>query len=273
MKIFDAHVHIFPDRIGPAATAALGRESGITPTYDGTRSGLLASMRTAGISGALNCPIATKAEQVESINSWAVARHGWPVLSLGTVHPDHTGNRTELQRIAAKGLPGIKLHPEYQQFNLEDARLEPVWQLCSELGLVVMMHCGADIAFEPPFHSTPATIAKLLERFPQLLLIAAHFGSWNMWQDVEKNLIGKAVYFDMSFAFGLLEDAKLVELSRTHGISRILFGTDAPWRNQANDLQYFFQLGFSETEQHAILWDNAARLFDLEDLRRRRQQQ
>lgn len=221
-------------------------------------------MRAAGIAGALNCPIATKPEQVESINRWSTGQHRWPMLSLGTIHPDTPGPERVLAGVRAAGLPGIKLHPEYQSFHLDDPRLTPIWQACAELGLIVLMHCGADIAFDPPYHSTPASIAALLDQHPNLTLVAAHFGGWKMWDAVARDLVGRRFFMDVSFTDGYMSDSEVVALSRRHGVERVLFGSDAPWRDQAADLRAFERLGFTAAERRRILWDNAAALFGLD---------
>ncbi len=261
--VFDCHVHIFPDKIAEATVAALGKEADITPFYDGTREGLRKSMADAGIAIALNCPIATRPEQVGSINRWAATQNFSPIFSLGTTHPDCPNQAEILADIRDAGLRGIKLHPEYQQFMLGEARLDPVWKACEELGLTVLLHTGADIAFEPPFRSNPAAVRDLLRRYPRLTVIAAHFGSWDMWDAVERDLIGSPCYLDISFTLGMLPDDKMVELIRAHGISRVLFGTDAPWRSQKKDLEYFLRLPLAAAEQRLILWDNSARLFGI----------
>ncbi len=261
MRVFDAHVHIFPDRIAAPTVASMASRAGLVPTYDGTRDGLLACLRQAGIEGALNCPVATKVEQVASINEWSAAQNVWPVLSLGSIHPDCPDAMAILYGVRDAGLPGIKLHPEYQDFTLDDPRLGDVWRGCVELGLVVFMHCGGDLLYRPPFRSSPAAIRDLLDAYPGLRLVAAHFGSWKMWDEVDRELVGTDVFLDLSFVFGILPDEALVEMSRRHGVDKILFGTDAPWRDPVQELAYFLALPFTPDEQRRMLWENAARLF------------
>ena len=150
MPIFDAHVHIFPDKIAEQTVVELGKKADIPFHYNGTRDGLLKSMQTAGIQGALNCPIATTPAQVDSINRWSASQNQWPIVSLGTIHPDTPHPENVLEKITAMGLPGIKLHPEYQQFHLLDTRMKPIWAACEQLHLPVVLHCGADLGFSPP---------------------------------------------------------------------------------------------------------------------------
>ena len=57
-----------------------------------------------------------------------------------------------------------------------------------------------------------------------------------------------------------MPDARIVEMARRHGVERVVYGSDAPWRSQADDLRYFLSLPFTVEEQERILWRNAAGL-------------
>lgn len=262
MRLFDAHVHIFPDALAARAVATLAAKAGgITPVYDGSRAGLEACMRRAGIGGALNCPIATKADQVRSINDWAAAQNRWPVLCLGTIHPDFRDMEAELRRVRALGLRGIKLHPEYQEFYPDDPRLTPVWEICSDLALPVLFHAGGDIGFPPPYHCPPSQLRDLLARHPRLQIVAAHFGGWRMWEAAAEELFGLPVWLDLAFLFGELPPEQLVAWIRRHGAERVLFATDAPWHDPIADAAAFAALPLTAEEQRKIGWKNAADLF------------
>ena len=261
--VFDIHTHVFPDAIAARVVADLGQRAGLVPSYDGTLAAMLKSMAKAGITGALNCPVATRPEQVESVNRWAIAHHAWPVLSLGSIHPRYPALEAELERISQAGLPGIKLHPEYQDFYPDAPEMHRIWATCSKLKLLVLLHAGEDIDFPPPCHTPPSALRRLIEQYPELRLVLAHFGGWRLWQEVEEVLIGQPVYLDVSFTAGYLDRDKLVELIRRHGSRRVLFGTDAPWTDQSQELVAFRQLPLTADEQSRILWENAAGLLKL----------
>lgn len=263
MPVFDCHTHVFPDAVARAAVAAIGRAAGIVPDFDGTRDALLGRLREAGCDGALNCPIATKPEQVRSINNWAAAANEWPVLSLGTIHPDFPQPAAEIERIHSLGLLGLKLHPEYQTFTLDDPRLDPVWESCAGLGLPVLVHAGEDVGLPAPYRTTPAAFANLAERVPGLILIAAHLGGWRQWDEVETCLAKTPVYLDTSYVLGDLSDEQFLRIVRAHGSHRVLYGTDAPWQNPCTYLERFRALPLTDRERRWILWDNAAELFGL----------
>ena len=102
-----------------------------------------------------------------------------------------------------------------------------------------------------------------MRAWPGLILIAAHFGGFRLWNDVDRELLGLPVYLDISLTLGFLPDEQFVRMARQHGIDRVLFASDAPWQDPAVTLAALRRLPLTPAEQRAILWDNAARLFTL----------
>ncbi|MDR2849638.1 MAG: amidohydrolase family protein [Verrucomicrobiota bacterium] len=263
--IFDCHVHLYPDPLAAKAVDQLSRRFGNPPAFDGTVAGMVADLARSGIRGALNLPVATKPEQAESINAWAAAVNtgGGPVRSLATIHPDTPDIPAALAAVKAAGFKGIKLHPEYQLFTLDEPRAEPIWRTCADLGLFVFLHAGGERVFTPPFHTSPAALAGLLARHPRLTVVAAHLGGFQMWDEAEAELVGRPIFLDLSHTLGWMPEAQLVRMVNAHGAERILFGTDAPWQTPADVLAAFLALPFSRGQQRRILWENAAGLLGL----------
>lgn len=264
MPIFDCHTHVFPDAIAQAAVTAIGKAANLVPDYDGTRAGLIARLHDAGYDAALNCPVATRPEQVRSINDWAAGANEWPMLCMGSIHPDFPQPAAELERLHSLGLLGVKLHPEYQRFTLDDPRMEPVWDTCAGLGLPILVHAGEDVGLPAPYRTTPRAFAELVARVPGLTVIAAHLGGYRQWDEVEACLAGTPVYLDTAYSLGDLPDEQFVRIVRAHGVHRVLYGTDAPWQNQRAYLDRFTALPFTDRERRWMLWDNAAELFGLQ---------
>ena len=262
--VFDFHVHLYPDHLAGKAVGALARRFGNPPAFDGTVGGMTADLAESGICGALNLPVATKADQVDSINAWAAANNRGPVFSLATVHPDSPDIPRVLAGAQAAGFKGVKLHPEYQDFTLDDPRVTPVWEACSGLGLFAFLHAGGERVFPAPYHSTPATLAALLARHPRLTVVAAHLGGFRMWDEAEALLVGKRLYLDLSHTLFWMPEAQLVRMVKRHGADRIVFGSDAPWQRPAAVLEAFLKLPFTAAEQRQILWANAAALLALQ---------
>jgi len=262
--VIDFHVHCYPEKVAERAIAAVG-PLGLSTSFDATIAGLRRSMERAGILASLNLPLANTPDNIRGVNAWSAANNAAPVYSLGSIHPDDPQPRQTLTWIKSLGLRGVKVHPEYQRFKFEDERLFPIWEACVEQDLFVVTHAGADIAFPPPPNTNPASIAAFHRRFPGLRLVVAHLGSWGMWHETEKELIGLPLYLDLAFVAGMMHDEQLLRIIRAHGSERILFGTDAPWQDQFKSLEYFRALPLTAMEQENILYHNAARLLGLKN--------
>lgn len=262
MMVIDFHTHCYPEKV---VAKALGAVQGrLKPATDGTRSGLIASMREAGIDYSLALALVNNPANTAGVNRWAAAENRAPVFFTGSIHPADPAPVATLESIARAGLKGIKLHPEYQQFEFSEERLFPLWERCIELGIFVVTHAGYDIMFPPPWHTDPERLAAFHRRFPELRLVLAHLGSMTMWDEVEKYLVGLPVSFDLAFLTpDYIDPARLVRIIRRHGAERILFGTDSPWCSQKEQLDFIRSLPLTREELELILWKNAATLLEL----------
>ena len=70
MKIFDAHVHVFPDKIAKKATDATGSYYGIKMYTVGTFDNIKKEIASGKVNKCLIHSTATKASQVESVNDY-----------------------------------------------------------------------------------------------------------------------------------------------------------------------------------------------------------
>ncbi len=263
--IIDIHTHAFPDELAPRALAALSECSHVPPHTDGTCAGLSASMRCAGVDRSVIMPIATKPAQVGSINNWAAAinRQHRDLISFGTLHPQQDDLSAEIDRLAAEGIPGVKFHPDYQDFFVDAPEMIPTYRALAAAGLIVLFHAGVDIGLPPPVHCTPERLARVLDAVPALTVIAAHMGGYDCWDDVERCLVGRDLYFDTSYSLADLGSERMTALMRAHGAGRILFGTDSPWTDQSDEVAAIRALPLTDDEISAVLGGNAARLLSV----------
>lgn len=259
--MIDIHVHIFPDEIAVQAVDKLAAEAGITHYGDGTARALLAHMDENGVRRSVNQPVATRPGQVSGVNKWitALAAREPRILSFGSLHPDMPGAVDEIRRLHEQGVKGIKLHPDYQRFHPDDDRMLPVYEACRDCGMIVFFHAGRDLAY-PYTHGTPARFAQLLG-IKGLRVVLAHLGGYRMWDDVEKYLLGKDVYFETSFSHEL-PPQRLAAMLAAHDPGRLLFGSDHPWGHAGRLAGYLNSLGLEKALLEKIFRGNAEQLLD-----------
>ncbi|MDR0530812.1 MAG: amidohydrolase family protein [Oscillospiraceae bacterium] len=260
--VIDFHTHCFSEKIAARAIPTLEQRSGMRAFFDGTPAGLLALMDRHGIDAAVVANIATNPRQQRAVNEFAVSLLAHPrLIPFGSVHPGAPDAAQELRRLKEAGLKGVKLHPDYQEFYVDDPRVFPLYRTLAELGLVTLFHAGVDIGLPSPVHCTPERLARALPEFGGAPVVAAHFGGYLQWREVLEHLCGRDIYFDTSYCARKLPPAWARELLAAHPKERILFGTDLPWADPADELD--FVRGFGPEAAPGILGGNAARLLGL----------
>ncbi len=265
-KIIDFHTHCFPDEIALKAIPELAARAGIKPASDGTISGLLESMKEAGITASVVHSIATKPTQNIKVNDWAasiMAAGDGAVIPFATLHPAFEGWRNEVKRISRLGFKGVKFHPEYQDFYVNDKKMYPVYESIFNEGMMILFHAGVDIGFPGPYHCLPEMLGEVVGHFHGGRIIAAHMGGYNLYDDVEKYLAGRDLYFDTSYCLGEMGREKALKIIAAHGSDRILFASDSPWKGQAEMAAHLDALCLCDKDKAAISSGNAMRLLGL----------
>lgn len=260
-EIIDAHAHVYPRKIAAKAVDAIGAFYGLAMAGDGTADDLIASGARAGISRFLIHSAATVPEQVRPINESIAAecrRRPGTFCGYGTLHPGLGDLDGEIDHMVALGLKGIKLHPDFQRFAVDDPALDRLYDAAAGR-LPILFHAG-DRRFA---YSNPGRIAKVVERHPDLTVIAAHFGGYSEWQEAARVLYGLPVFFDTSSSLFQLDAEEAAGMIRAAGVGKFLFGSDYPMWDHEGELRRFLALPLTGTEREAILHDNAARLLGI----------
>jgi predicted TIM-barrel fold metal-dependent hydrolase len=262
MRIIDMHTHVFPDALAPSAIASLEEAGDLIARYDGTVAGLVAEMDRSGVDISVTQPVATKPEQVASINDWVAGVASDRIVPFGAMHPDLEGPGDEIARMASLGLRGFKLHPEHQAFDPHEDRMDAIYAAAVEHDMVVFFHAGADV-IHPTVRGTPESFAMVLDEWPDLTFVLAHLGGFRQWRGVAEVLAGRDVWLDTAYTLGHLPDDEFVRLVRHHGVERVLFGSDGPWTDPAEEAAHLGRLDFTDAELHGLLGGNAEELLGL----------
>ena len=275
--IIDFHTHNFPDSIAQRAIETMVEKlrHEFVPFGDGTLACQLAAAKADGIDRCVMCPIATKPSQADVILRTALEiRDGEKgeeaarvIIPLASVHPFDPAFKLRLKAIADAGIPGIKLHPYYQGFRLDDPAVVPFFSAVRDLGLVVIAHCGYDNGFpDDPMTCGPAEIAALLAAVPGLgpRFVAAHLGGRvGNPPGATDILLDTGCFIDTACLEMLQDDADAIRVMETWPVERIVFGTDYPWNRQGRLVEWVKAHRPLAAEREAIFHLNAERLLGI----------
>ena len=281
--IIDFHTHTFPEKNSGKVVQKLGSLSHTLPFTDGSVRELLASMKEARVDYSVNLPVMTTVDQVEKVNSSLIRQReelfAQGIITFGGMHPDYDNYKEELSRLKRSGILGIKLHPAYQNVNLDDIRMIRIIDCASELGLIVLTHAGIDIGINDHNYCSVSHILKVIDQVHPPKFVLAHMGNWGCWEDVEQDLAGASVWFDTAFAVGSItpdpkQDKKpyleenlsnedFVRICRKHGVNRILFATDSPWQDQKDYIGRIRGTGLNKEELELVFSENARKLLSM----------
>lgn len=262
--LIDFHTHCFPEKIAEKAIDKLSYVSGGLQNYtDGTLSGLKKSMAEGGVDISVVLNIATNATQQKNVNDFAASiNNEKDIFAFGSVFPAAEDALYELERIKALGLKGVKLHPDYQGFDVDNPKFKQLYKKISDLGLITVFHAGFDYGFAPPYHATPEKLQKALSWFSSPV-IAAHWGGVNCNQGVLDLLCGRDIYFDVSFGYSMLPRYYAEKILEKHGADKILFGTDTPWHTPKMEKRLLNNLEIPGNDLEKIYCGNAKKLLGI----------
>lgn len=233
----DCHTHLFHPKIAEKALAQLNAHYGIVPIGTGVLDDLLARADRAGIERVVVHTAATDPSQVIPANNWALdlMRQSNRVIAFGTLHPDYPEPEKELDRLRRAGVQGLKFHPDFQGFFLDDPRF---YRLMEAIGdeFTLMIHVG-DVLPPEQNPSCPVKLARLRREFPGPAIIAAHLGGYTHWKWAVEHLAGLDVYMDTSSSLSFVDDETLRALIARHPVDRLLFGSDYPLFDPGDEMQ------------------------------------
>ena len=260
----DIHTHAFHPKIAHKAVDHLNSFYSITCSGDGTIANLLEREQQAGLEKCVVLCAATAPAQVIPANNYAISlqrEHPEQVIAFGTVHPAYENWENELARIKAAGIRGIKLHPDFQSFWLDDPRLLPIFE-AAQKDFVFEIHIG-DRTSPEKNPSCPYKLASILRQFPGMRVIAAHFGGYRMWShalEVFSDNRFENLWFDTSSTTPFATPELAHKLLNTFPRERILFGTDWPLYDPVEELQRLQNLGGLKDSEMEVIMSNASAL-------------
>ncbi|MFW9888100.1 MAG: amidohydrolase family protein [Candidatus Thorarchaeota archaeon] len=296
MRVIDAHTHtwtrdIISEKDLEARRIAAERD-GTEPQLDSPLEALQAAMKDANIERAVILPIDSGFNQdmpltMKEKTDWhADEGKGDPnILTFVGLDPRRgKDGLEELERaVKEKDCAGWKMYPP-NGFYPDNEEFYPYYELCTELGVPVVIHQGFTSRFKHIKFGQPVHVDSVAVDFPRLKIVLAHVGV--PWVDEALTIAAKNpnVHVDVSgwqvFAasnasrlYRMVVDAKMMRVFP----NRVIWGSDFPLFEQVMSLKkwsdFFSNLQFPDSvleeghsqiatdEIEAVMWKNAARLF------------
>ena len=85
-----------------------------------------------------------------------------------------------------------------------------------------------------------------------------------LWNDIERYTAGKFdnLWFDVGVIARYIEDEQLLRIIRMQGADKVLFGSDCPWDEPANEIAMINRLPLTYEEKELIFYRNAEKLLE-----------
>lgn len=261
MQLIDIHTHIYPAAIARKAAASIREFYQLdTREMDGTADTLLTRGTEAGIDRFVVLPVAMRPDRTRHINDFIIGQVAAQprFLGFGSLHAGMENITEEVEYILQHGLLGVKMHPDFQKFDIDDPRLFPAYE-AMQGRLCVMLHMG-DTRYS---YSHPARLRRVLDNFPGLQVIAAHFGGYSMYETAYDELRDKDCIFDVSSSMMFMERGIPEKFINIYGAERMAFGTDYPLWDPITETKRFLQLDLTDAQFEQIGHKTAERIFKL----------
>jgi len=270
VKIFANHAHVFPASLRP----------------EGTIDRLLTMLDACGIEQAV-C-FAPFPHELETHNVWLAneLKGRDRLVGFGTLDLRRDDQRDQVRRVVDLGLPGLKLHPNAQQFDLLSREALLAYEAAQEAGLFISFHSG--VHHYRIEHYNVLKFDEIAWRFPDLRFSMEHVGGWAFFQDAVAVICNNIpfppipgrkcrVYGGLTSVFTpnyirmwYMPPDRMMELIRQVGAEQLIFGLDFPYNLEQNTkmaLKAIGELPISEVEREVILGGNLRELLRLPDSR------
>ena len=223
---------------------------------------LLEAMAVEGIDTALVAPMHPRDHDLGAATKELTAfvrDHTDRLVAIARIDPwDGDGALEQLTSAVTDGAKGLFLHPEEENFHINDTRWRPIAERAAGLGVPVLVSTGHHC------RSEAGQVAVFAEWCPSVPVIMTNGGQLNIsglgQVDAELALGLPNVHVLTS---GVYRDDFLERTVRTFGAHRLLFASFAPQFDVGYERRRVHQVHITEDERAQVLAGNARRLFGL----------
>src|SRR3546814_723086 len=199
----------------------------------------------------------------------ALAAKNPDMIAIATVHPyDGDAALAEIDRVAARGVRLLKIHPHTQKFDAADPLVLALVKHAGDKGMIVVMDTASIVPIDNE------KLFNLALASPKTKFIFGHMGGlgfrfWNILAlaRTAENLFADNIYFDISASVILAADSPIEEeyvwTIRNVGVDHVLIASDFPQISLPKTLEAFAKLDLTDAERAKIRSGNARKLLGL----------
>lgn len=183
-------------------------------------------------------------EEVNKHTADVAAKHPDKYIPFASIDPRRGAKGLELVKRAVQewGMKGLKLHPTAGYFPHDRELCYPLYELCLELDIPILTHCGPESAYCPSRYGDPTYWEDVLSDFPELRVCLAHAGG-AMAHLPGRQLMDPLITILITYenAFTDLASGQVVYLREPENFykelrrlldmaaGKVMWGTDIPW--------------------------------------------
>jgi hypothetical protein len=271
-RIWDAHIHLFPERLFEAIWGWFEKVGWSIPHARQPIDFYLRFLQNMGVEKGFLLPYCHKPGMAMELNRWvhSVSRENPWLIPFAGIHPqDEDVVQTLSTCLGAWGFAGVKLQLAVIKYRADHPDLYPVYREIYERGKLLVIHAGT-APYAPGQEEFQALglrrILPVLDAFPGLKVVIPHFGLYEL--DLAEEILdfSPSIYVDTSWALANPKvnhsDSRLARFMSRHR-DRVLFGTDFPILEHSplEMMEALQHLVPDPGARHRILWENAHKLW------------
>lgn len=217
----------------------------------------------------------------ESANRWLYdqIKNDDHFLAFGTIDFSKDDLVGQVEEICQLGFAGIKMHPAFQKFKVDEDRACQVYAAAQKYGLPISFHTG--IHWHRISSYNTLLYGEVAYKFPELKICMEHVGGYSFFNEAVAVMCNnpKTVYAGLTSVFDreknrfwYLGKEKVKDLIWLCGIDKCIFGLDFPYNSAEkiadamNQMQECIaELGMGEEELQKVFGGNLMRMIGQED--------
>jgi predicted TIM-barrel fold metal-dependent hydrolase len=262
--IFAHHAHVFPESINPS----------------GTIDRLLRMLDQCGIEGAVCFAPFTSQMPGGRHNQWLAGelRSRPRLRGFATLDFQAGKMRDQVKAVQELGFPGIKLHPQIQEWDILDPRAMEVYAAAQDLGLFLTFHSG--VHYHRIRDYNVLKFDEVATQFRKLRFSMEHMGGYHFFNDALAILVNNfpppwiknvkcnvfaglaSIFTTHQNRFWYLRPEQIMEIILQSSVDQVIFGLDFPYnleRETEIALKTLRELPISQEDLAKILGGNLRR--------------